>query len=227
MFSLKRWGFSAETSFEFVWKYFRWSDEEIQLRRVLKLPYNVFVEAMRGFGWHKYLDCLRIFSLKWWGNSAQTGLEIVWQCFPWSDEEFRLRRVLKLSYNVFVEAMREVGWDKYWDCLRLVRLKQGGKSAETSFEIVWQCFRWKNEECRLRRFLKLSYNVLVEVMRNFGWNRFWNFLTIFSLKRWRMPAKMLFEIVLECFRWSDEDFRLKRVLKLSENIFVEVMKKSS
>ena len=167
MFSLKRWGFSAETSFEFVWKYFRWSDEEIQLRRVLKLPYNVFVEAMRGFGWHKYLDCLRIFSLKWWGISAQI-----------------------------------------------------------SFEIFWQYFRWKDEECRLRRFLKLSYNVLVEVMRNFGWHRFWNFLTIPSLKRWRMPAKTFFEIVLECFRWSVEDFRLKRVLKLSENIFVEVMKKS-
>ena len=184
----------------------------------MKLPYNVFVEAMRGFGWHKYLDCLRIFSLKWWGNSAQTGLEIVWQCFLWSDEEIRLRRVLKLSYNVFVEAMREVGWDKYWDCLRLVRLKQGGKSAETSFEIVWQYFRWSDEEIRLRRVLKSSYNVFVGAMNEFGWDKYLDCLRIFSLKWWGVLAQTSFETVWQCFLWSDEEIRLRRVLKLSYNV---------
>ena len=197
MFSLKRWGLSAKTSFDFVWKNFRWSGERIHLRRVLKLPYNAFVEAMRGFGWHKYLDCLSIFSLKWWGISAQTSFEIVWQCFLWSDEESRLRRVLKLSYNVFVEAMREAGWDKYWHCLRLFRLKQGGKSAETSFEIVWQYFIWGDEEMQLRRVLKSSYNVFVEAMREFGWDKYWDCLTMFSLKRWGKSAETSIEIVLE------------------------------
>ena len=126
-----------------------------------------------------------------------------------------------------VEAMRGFGWDKYWGCLRIFSLKWWGTRTQTNFESVWQYFPWIDEEIRLGRVFKLSYNVLVEAMRTFGWNKFWNFLTIFSLKRWRMPAKMFFEIVLECFRWSDEDFRLKRVMKLSENIFVEVMKKSS
>ena len=215
MFSLKRWGFLAETSFEIVWKDFRWSDEEIQLRRVLKLHYNVFVEAMRGFGWHKYLDCLRIFSLKWWGISAQTSFEIVWQYFLWIGEQIRLGRVLKLSYNVFVEAKREVGWDKYWDCPRIFRLKQGGKSAETSFENVWQYFLWSDEEIRLRRVLKSSYNVFVEAMWEFGWNKFWNCLTIISLKRRGNSAETSFKIVLQCFRWSAEWIRLRQVLRLA------------
>ena len=57
-------------------------------------------------------------SLKWWGISAETSFESVLQYFGGGDEEIQLRRVLKLPYNVFVEAMTEVGWDKYWDCLR-------------------------------------------------------------------------------------------------------------
>ena len=215
MFSLKRWGFSAETSFEIVWKYFRWSDEEIQLRRVLKLPYNVFVEAMRGFGWHKYLDCLRIFSLKWWGISAQTSFEIVWQYFLWIGEEIRLRCVLKLSYNVFVEAMREVGWDKYWDCPSFFWVKQGGKSAEKSFEIVWHYFHWSDEEIRLRRVLKLPYDVFVEAMRGFGWHKYLDCLRIFSLRWWGISAQTSFEIFWQNFLWKDEECRLRRFLKLS------------
>ena len=123
MFSLKRWGNSAVISLKIVWQYFRWSDEEIRLRRVLKLSSIVFVEAMKEFGWDKYWDCLRIFSLKQWGNSVETCFEIVWQWFRWSDVEIRLRRVLKHSYNVFVEAMRELGWDKLWDCFRMFPLK--------------------------------------------------------------------------------------------------------
>ena len=194
MFSLKRWGFSAQTCFEIVWKYFRWSDEEIQLTRVLKFPYNVFVEAMRGFGWHKFLDCLRIFSLKWWRILSQTSFEIVWQCFLWSDEEIRLRRVLKLSYIVFVEAMREVGWDKYWDCLRIFSLKRWANSAETRFEIVWHYFRWSDEEIQLSCVLKLPYNVFVEAMSGFGWHKYLDCLRIFSLKRWGKSSETSFEI---------------------------------
>ena len=265
IFSLKRWGNSGETSFEIVWQYFRWSDEEIRLRRVLKLSDNVFVETMREFGWDKYWDCFRCFSwssekirlkqvlklsdnffveamrefgwdnywdclriclLKGWGNSAQTSFETVWQYFRWSDEEVRLRRVLKLSYNVFVEAMREFGWDKYcWDCLRFFSLKQWGNLVETSLEIVWQYFRWNDEEIRLRRVLKLSYSVFVEAMREFGCDKYWVGLRIFSLKRWGNSCETSFEIVWQYFRWSDEEIRLGRVLKLSYNVFVEAMRK--
>ena len=141
LFLLKRWGTSAQTSFEIDWQCFLLSDEEIRLGRVFKLSYNVFVEPMREFSWDEYWDCLRLFSSYWWGNSAETIFEIVWQYFRWSDEGVRLRRVLKLSYNVFVEAMREVGWDKYWDCLRIFSSKRRGNSAETSFKIVLECFR--------------------------------------------------------------------------------------
>ena len=156
MFSLKRWGNSAQTRLKTVWQYFRWSDEEVRFRRVLKLSYNVFVEAMREFGWDKYWDCLILFSLMQWGNLVETSFEIVRQCFRWNDEEIRLRRVLKLSYNVFVEAMREFGWDKYWVGLRIYLLKRWGRLAQTSFETVLQYFRWSDEENRLRRVLKLS-----------------------------------------------------------------------
>ena len=224
IFSLKQWGNSGETSFEIVWQYFRWNDEEIRPRRVLKLSYKVFVEAMRQFGWDKYWDCLRFFSLKQWGNSVETSFEIVWQYFRWSHEEIRLRRVLKLSYNVFVEAMREFGWDKYWDCLRIFSLKRWGNSGETSFETVWQYFRWSDEEIPLRRVLKLSYNVFVEAMRQFGWDKYWDCLRFFSLKQWGNSVETSFEIVWQYFRWSDEEIRLRRVLKLSYNVFVEAMR---
>ena len=200
LFSLKRWGNSAITSFEIVWQYFRWSDEECWLRRVLKLSYNVFVEAINEFGWDKYWNCwLTIFLLKQWVNSAQTSFETVWQNFRWSDEEIRSRLVLKLSYNVFVEAMREVGGDKYWDCLRLFSLKRWGTSAQTSFEIDWQYFLWSDEEIRLGRVLKLSYNVFVEAMREVGWDKYWDCLRIFSSKRRGNSAEKSFKIVLECF----------------------------
>ena len=206
LYLLKRWGNSAQTSFETVWQYFRWSDEEIRLGHVLKLSYNVFVETMRQFGWDKYWDYLRFFSLKLWGNSVETSFENVWQNFRWSDEENRLRRVLKLSYNDFVEAMREFGWDKYWAGLRIFLLKRWGSLAQTNFETVWQYFRWSDEEIRLRRVLKLSYNVFVETMREIGWDKYWDRLRFFLR--------------------SSEEIRLKQVLKLSDNIFVEVMKKT-
>ena len=190
----------------------------------MKLSYNVFVEAMGEFGWDKYWDCLRIYLLKRWGNSAQTSFETVWQFFRWNDEEVRLRRVLKLSYNVFVEAMREFGGDKYWDCLRFLSLKQWGNLVETSFEIVWQYFRWNDEEIRLRPVLKLSYIVFVEAMREFGWENYWVGLKIYLLKRWGRLAQTSFETVLQYFRWSDEEIRLRRVLKLSFIVFVEALR---
>ena len=162
---------------------------------------------MREVGWDKYWDCRKFFSLRRWGNSTETSFEIAWQYYRWNDEEIRLRRVLKLSYSVFVGAMSEFGWDKNWDCLQIYLLKRWGNSAQTSFETVWQYFRWSDEEIRLRRVLKLSYNVFVEVMREFGWDKY-------------------FEIVLDCFRWIDEEFRLRQVSKMSDSIFVEVMRKS-
>ena len=195
MFSLKRWGKSAETSIEIVleyfcwgdeqirlkqvlklWQYFRWSDEEIRLRRVLKLPHNVFVEAMRGFGWHKYLNCLRIFSLKWWGISVS---------------------------------------NKFWNCLTMFSFKWWRNPVRTCFQFVLQCFRWTDEGIQLRRVLRLSQIIFVVLMRKFGWNNFWNCLTIFLLKWWRIPVKTCFGIVLQCFRWSDEGSRLRQVLRLS------------
>ena len=221
---LKRWRNSAQTSFKTVWQYFRWSDQEFRFRRVLKLSYNVFVEAMREFGWDKYWDCLRFFSLKQWGILVETSFEIVWQYFRWSDEEIRLRRVLKLSYNVFVEAMREFGWDKYWVGLRIYLLKRWGRLAQTSFETVLQYFRWGDEDIRLRRVLKMYYNVFVEALRQFGWYKFWDRLRIFSLKRWGNSGETSFEIVWQYFRWNDAEIRLRRVLKVSYKVFVEAMR---
>ena len=223
IYLLKRWGNSAQTSFKTVWQYFRWSDQEVRFRRVLKLSYNVFVEAMREFGWDKYWDCLRFFSLKQWGNLVETSFEIFWQYFRWNDEEIRLKRVLKVSYNVFVEAMREFGSVKYWVGLRMYFLKRWGRLAQTSFETVLQYFRWSDEEIRLRRVLKLFYNVFVEALRQFGWYKFWECLRIFSLKRWGNSGETSFEIVWQYFRWTDEEIRLRRVLKLSYNVFVEAM----
>ena len=224
IYFLKRWGRLAQTSFENVLQYFRWSDEVIRLRWVLKLSYNVFVEALRQFGWYKFWDRLRIFSLKRWGNSGETSFEIVWQYFRWNDAEIRLRRVLKVSYNVFVEAMREFGSDKYWVGLRIYFLKRWGRLAQTSFENVLQYFRWSNEEFRLRRVLKLSYNVFVEAMREFGWDKYWDWLRFFSLKQWGILVETSFAIVWQYFRWNDEEIRLRRVLKVSYNVFVEVMR---
>ena len=166
----------------------------------MKLSYIVFVETMSEFGRDKHWDCVRIFSLTQWGNSAETSFEIVWQYFRWVDEEIRLRCILNFSDNVFVEAMSEFGWDKYWDCLRTFSLKRWGYSAETSFESAWQYFRWSDEEIRLRRVLKLSYKVFVEAMREFGWDKYWDCLRKFSLKRWGISAETNSEIVWQLFR---------------------------
>ena len=181
---------------------------------------------MREFGWDKCWDCLRLYFLKRWGNSAQTSFETVWQYFRWSDEEIRLGRVLKLSDNVFVQAMRQFSWDKYWDCLRFFSLKLWGNSIETSSETVWQFFRWSDEEIRLRRVLKLSYSVFVEAMREFSWDKFENCLTIFPLKWWGNPFKTCCEIVLNCVPWGDEEIKLRQDWKLSDKDFVGMMKKS-
>ena len=226
MFSLKRWGNSAETSFEIVLECFRWSDEEISLRQVSKMSDNLFVEAMRKVGWDEFWNCLTMVSLKRWGNSAEGSIEIVSEYFRWIDEEIRLRRVLKLSDNYFVEAMRNFGWDEFWNCLTMFSLKRWDNSAGTIIKIVLECFRWSDEEIRLRQVSKLSDNIFVEAMRKFVWDEFWNCLTMVSLKRWGNPAETSVETVLEYFRWSEEEIRLKQVLKLSDNFFVELIKKS-
>ena len=162
---------------------------------------------MKKFGWNKFWNFLTIIPLKRRWNSAETSFKIVLQCFRWSAEWIRLRQVLRLAQIFFIELMRKFGWNTFWNCLTMISLMWCRNPAKTCFEFVLECFRWSDEELRLKQV--------------------WNFLRIFSLKWWRMPAKTCFENVLELFRWSDEDFRLERVLNLSENIFVEVMKKSS
>ena len=170
---------------------------------------------MRKFVWNKFWNCLTIISLKRRGKSAETSFKIVLQCFRWSDEWIRLRQVLKLAYIIFVEAMRKCGENKFWNCLAMFSLKWWRVLAKTCFEIVLQCFRWSDKWIRLRQVLKLAYNIFVEAMRKLGSNKFWNFLTIFSLKWWRKPAKTCFEIVSQCFRWSDEGIRLTQVFRFS------------
>ena len=148
-----------------------------------------------------FWNCVTMFSLKRWGNSAETSIEIV--------------------LDFFFEAVRKFGWKKFWNCLTKISLKWWRNAAKTCFEIVLQCFCWSDEGIRLRQLLRLSSIFFVEAVRKFGWNKFWNCLTIFSLKWWRNPAMTGFEIVLQCFRWSDEEIQLRRVSKLSYNVFVE------
>ena len=148
MFSLKRWGNSAETSIEIVPHY--------------------FFEAAKKFGWNKFWNCLTIISLRWWRNPAKMCFEFFLQCFRWSDERIRLRQVLRLSWNTFVEAMRIFGWNKFWKCLTIFSLKWWRNPAKTSFEIVLQCFRWSNEGIWLRQVLRSFWNVSVEVMKKLG-----------------------------------------------------------
>ena len=137
MFSLKRWANSAETSIEIVLEYFRRNDEELPVKQVLK-------------------NCLTIFSLKWLRNPAKTCYEIVLECFRWSNEGIWLRQVLRLSSNIFVEAMRKFGSNKFWTCLTIFSLKWWRSPVNTCFEIVLQCFRWSDEGIWLRQVLRLS-----------------------------------------------------------------------
>ena len=112
-FLLKRWGDSAERSIEIVLEYFRWSDEEIRLKQVLNLSENLFFEVIKKSGWDVFWNCLTMFSLKRWGKSAETSIEIVLYYFRWSDEEIRLKQVLKLPDNNFVETTRKFAWDEF------------------------------------------------------------------------------------------------------------------
>ena len=172
MFSLKRWGKLAETSIEIVLEYFRWNDEEIRLKQVLKLAGNNFVETTKKFGWDEFQNCLTMFSLERWVNSAETSIEIVWEYFRWSDEELRLKQVLKLSDNIFVEVMKKSGSEVFWNRLTMFSLKRWENSAETSTEIVLENFGWSKDENRLKQLLKLSDNNFVETTRKFSWDEF-------------------------------------------------------
>ena len=133
----------------------------------------------------------------------------------------------RLRAGRMVLQIRNCGRDKFRNCLSMFLLNWWRNSAKTDFQIVLECFRWSDEEIRLRQVLELSDKNFVEATRKFGGDEFQNCLTMFSLERWVNSAETSIEIVLEYFRWSDEELRLKQVLKLSDNIFVEVMKKSS
>ena len=162
-----------------------------------------------------FWNCLTMFSLKRWGNLAETSIELVLEYICWNDEDVWLKQVLKLSYNIFDEVMKISGYDEFWKCITMFSLKRWGNLADTSSEIVWKWFRWSDEEIRLRRVLKSSYGVFVEAMREFEWDKFENCLTTFPLKWWGNPFKTCFGIVLQCFRWNDEGIRLRQVLRLS------------
>ena len=202
----------VETMREFGWdnywdclRYFSWSSEKIRLKQVFKLSDNIFVEIMKKFGQDVFWNCLTMFSLKRWGILAETSIEIVLEYICWSDEETRLKQVLKLSDNIFVEMMKKSGKDVFWNCLTMFSLNRWRNSSETSIEIVLDFFRWSSEEAWLKQVLKLSHN-------------------IFVLKWWRNPVKTYFEIVWQYFRWNDEEIRLRRILKLSYNVFVEALR---
>ena len=181
---------------------------------------------MRKIGWNKFWNCLTILSLKWWRSPVKTCFEIVLQCFCWSDEEIRLKQDLKLSDNIFVEVMKKSGSDVFWNCLTMFLLKPWGNMAETSIELVLEYICWSDEDVWLKQVLKPSYNIFVEVMKKTGYDEVWNCLKTFSLKLWGNLADTSFENVLEYFRWSDEEIPVKQVLKFSDKIFVEVMRKS-
>ena len=170
-------------------------------------------------------NCLTMFSLKRWRKSAEKSIEIGLDYFGWSNEQNRLKQVLKLSDNIFVEVMKKSGSDVFWNRLTMFSSKRWGNSAETSTEIVLDYFGWSKEENRLKQLLKLSDNLFVEVMKESGSDVFWNRHTRFSLKWWRNPAQTCFEIVIQCFRWSDEGIRLEQILKLLDNNFVEATRK--
>ena len=123
IFSKRRGGNLAKTSFEIVLECFRRGDEKYWQRQVLKLSWNVLEEKMRKFGKDKFWNCQRKFSEKRWGNLATT--------------------FLKLSWNIFEEELRKVGNDKFWNCLEMFSKRKWGILAKTSFKIVSKR-RWKN-----------------------------------------------------------------------------------
>jgi len=74
--------------------------------------------------------------------------------------------------------------------------------AKTRFEIVLESFRWDAIGIWLRQVLKLSENNFDEVQSEFGPEKFWNCLSIVSMRcNWNL-AKTRFGIVSEDFRWD-------------------------
>ena len=170
---------------------------------------------MRKFDKDRFWNCLRIFSKRRGGNLAKTSFQIVLESLRRGDEEYWQRQVLKLSWNVLEEEMRNFGKDRFWNCLRMFSKRRWGNLAKTSFQIVLERLRRGDEEYWQRQVLKLSWNVLEEEMRNFGTDKFWNCLRSFSKRSWGNLAKTGFEIVLEYSRRGDEEIWQRHVLKLS------------
>ena len=91
--------------------------------------------------------------------------------------------------------------------------------AKTQFEKVLQYFRWDAIGIWPRHNLERSLNIFSEMRLDFGSDRIWNCLWIFSVRcDWNL-AKTQFGIVLKYFRWNAIGLWLKQNLKLSLNIF--------
>ena len=170
---------------------------------------------MRNIDKDKFGSCLEMFSKKRWGVLLKTSFGNVLECSRRGLEEIWQRQVLNLSKKILEEKMRNIDKDKFWNCFGMFSKKRWGILAKTSFEIVLECSRRRDEEIWQRQILKLSKKILEEKMNKFGNDKFWNCLRTFSKRKWGNFATTSFEIVLEHFRRRNEGIWQRQVFKMS------------
>ena len=124
--------------------------------------------------------------------------------YPW----FAAKTILqaKKSLNIFAEVMKKSGWDNFWDCLRIV--SEWGLSYRNMMR-----GKWKRVSPRGSRLVGGSKRMIFMVsarenQEQVGW-----------LCKAEFAAKTSFETVLEKFRWRDEEFWLRQILRSCSNDF--------
>ena len=116
----------------------------------------------------------------------------------------------------------EFGSEKFWNFLEIFSTRCNWNLARTIFGISLENSRGYAIGIWLRQDLELFQNIFNEMQLEFGYDKIWNCLRIFSMRcNWNL-AKTRFGIVLEHFRWHAIGIWLRQDLELFQIIFNEM-----
>ena len=91
----------------------------------------------------------------------------------------------------------EFGSDKVWNCLRIFSTRCNWNFARTIFGISLENSRGDAIGIWLRQDLELFQNIINEMQLEFGYDKIWNCLRIFSMRCNWNSARTVFGISLE------------------------------
>ena len=121
---------------------------------------------------------------------------------------------MELLQNIFNKMQMEFGSDNFWNCLEIFSTRCNWNLARTIFGIYLEYFRGDAIGIWLKQDLELPENFFDEMQMEFGSDKVWKCLKIFSTRcNWNL-ARTIFGISLEYFRRDAIGVWLKPDLEL-------------